>query len=84
MTRLWPEGTPIAVSEDAAAGPLRFAWLGQTHEVETITRRWRVRTDWWRASAWRAYYKLTTTSGLLVIIFHDLNTGDWYLQRLYD
>jgi glycosyltransferase involved in cell wall biosynthesis len=32
----------------------------------------------------RDYYKLVTHTGLLVVIFQDLVTGDWYLERLYD
>lgn len=84
MTRLWPDGSPIRVTTDDGGRPLRFAWRGQTHDVDTVTREWRVRTDWWRTAAWRAYFKLATTSGLLVIIYHDLGRGEWYLQRLYD
>ncbi len=87
MTRLWPDGTPIGVDTFASAGetlPARFSWQGQTHQIDAITRQWRVHSDWWREPAWRAYYKLTTTSGLLVIIYHDLPDGEWFLQRLYD
>jgi hypothetical protein len=32
----------------------------------------------------RDYFKLTTTTGLLVIIYHDLIHDAWFLQRLYD
>lgn len=85
MTRLWPDGSPIQVMADENARPLRFVWRGRTHEVETITREWRVRTEWWRGGeAWRAYFRLTTTSGMLVVIYHDLSTGGWLLQRLFD
>lgn len=84
MTRLWAEGTPIGVTAGDDGRPLRFDWQGRTHQVETITREWRVHVDWWRATAWRAYFKLTTTSGLLVVIYRDLSGGEWYLQRLFD
>ena len=84
MTRLWPDGSPIRVAVNDGDQPLRFTWRGQTHEVDTITREWRVRTDWWRGGAWRAYFRLTTSSGLLVVIFHDLADGEWFLQRLFD
>lgn len=84
MTRLWPQGTAIQVTAGADQRPLRFVWQGRVHEVEGITREWRVHVDWWRAAAWRAYYKLTTTSGLLVIIYRDLGSGEWYLQRVFD
>jgi hypothetical protein len=99
MTRLWPEGELITVVEEGAlplsASPSRgdggkvvlpgaFSWQGQHHEVSAVTRHWRVDLDWWREPVWRDYFKLVTTSGLLVIIYHNLISGKWYLQRLYD
>jgi hypothetical protein len=47
-------------------------------------RRWRVDTGWWQRRVWREYFTLTTTSGMLVAIYHDVLTGAWRLQRLYD
>jgi len=84
MTRLWPEGSPITVLIGATEEPSQFSWQGQTHAAKEITRRWRINLDWWREGVWRDYFKLTTQTGLLVVIFHDLQTGQWYLQRLYD
>lgn len=84
MTRFWPEGTLIAVVIQASGRPLRFEWQGQVHQVETIARQWRVDVGWWRVRIWRDYFKLTTDSGLLVVIYHELLTQQWYLQRLYD
>lgn len=84
MTRLWPQGEPIAVASDAAQTPLTFTWQGRTHRVQGIAKRWRVDVDWWRGWVWREYFKLTTHTGLLVVLYRDLLTGRWYLQRLYD
>ncbi len=84
MTRLWSEGQPIIVDRTNGDAPARFTWLEQTHQVENITRRWRVDVDWWRERVWRAYYKLSTDTGLLVIVYRDLLHGGWFLQRLYD
>jgi hypothetical protein len=64
--------------------PTSFTWQGQTHTVAHITREWRVDIDWWRERTWRAFYKLNTDTGLLVIIFQDLLTNQWYFLRLYD
>jgi hypothetical protein len=52
--------------------------------VQGIAKRWRVDVDWWRGRVWREYFKLTTHTGLLVILYRDVLTGRWYLQRLYD
>lgn len=84
MTYLWPRGQPISVQSDALATPQTFTWQGRTHPVQTVAKRWRVDHGWWRGRIWREYFKLTTQSGLLVIIYRDLLTGQWYLQRLYD
>ena len=84
MTRLWPQGESIAVASDAAQTPLTFTWQGRAHQVQGIAKRWRVAVDWWRGRVWREYFKLTTHTGLLVVIYRDLLTGRWHLQRLYD
>ena len=52
--------------------------------MQTIAKRWRVDVDWWRVRVWREYFKLATGTGLLVVIYRDLLSGGWYLQRLYD
>ena len=90
MTRLWTPAEPITVVTVAspASGPgglpAHFSWQGQTHAVAHITKVWRVDIDWWRERIWRAFYKLATDTGLLVVIFQDLLTNQWYFLRLYD
>ncbi len=85
MTRLWPEGTPIVVFQNGSDVPDRITWQGQTHPVSEIAKRWRVSAEWWRGEpVARDYFKLTTTTGLLLIIYRDLQTDTWHLQRLYD
>ena len=84
MTYLWPAGTPITVEAGALETPRRFVWGGRAHTVRRIAGRWRIDEDWWCGRVWREYFKLYTDSGLLVVVFHDLEGGGWYLQRLYD
>ena len=84
MTLLWPEGILIEVYSDTTATPQAFVWQEQVHHVYTVTNRWRVDQDWWQRQVWREYFKLTTQTGLLVIIYQDLLNKHWYLQRLYD
>ena len=84
MTYLWPKGKPITVVFDGMYTPQRFTWQGRTHQVNQVTKRWRVDQGWWQKRIWREYFKLSTHTGLLVVIYRDLLTGHWYLQRLYD
>ena len=84
MTRLWAGGTSITVQHDSLLVPQGFIWQGQTHRVQQISKRWRIDQQWWEQRIWREYFKMTTQTDLLVIIYRDLLTGQWYLQRLYD
>ena len=84
MTRLWPKGQPSTVMSDGDGMPRSFEWKGYIHLVTGISKRWRVDTGWWRLRIWREYFKLETETGLLVIIYRDLLTDEWYFQRLYD
>jgi hypothetical protein len=82
MTHLWPDGESIAV--EGGNVPAGFRWQGQRHTIEVVVNRWRVDTDWWAVPIWREYFQVTTDSGLLVTLYHDLLADDWKLQRLYD
>ena len=83
MTRLWPDGIPITVhSRDGQ--PRQFTWHQQPHPVSAVVRHWRVDVSWWRVRIWRDYFKVTTHTGLHVILYRDLDSNRWFLQRLYD
>jgi hypothetical protein len=86
MTRLWPTGQPIQVVTGPDGALLRFTWDGASHEVAAIANRWRVSANWWlpTAAARREYFKLTTTDGLLLTLYRDLQDGAWYCARVYD
>jgi hypothetical protein len=51
-----------------------------------VCNRWRVHTRWWEPAeaVWREYLKVTTDSGFLCLIYHDLVSGGWFLSRIYD
>ena len=84
MTHFWPDGQRIEVVMDGLWAPLSFTWNGHPHAVQVLIDRWRVDEDWWRGRVWREYFRLTTRSGLLLELFHDLRTDAWYVQRVYD
>jgi hypothetical protein len=84
MTRLWRKQQSIQVAVNERGEPMAFTWRGRQHQTAEITRQWRTDSDWWRGRVWRNHFKLRTDSGLLVVIYQDLITGDWFLQRLYD
>ncbi len=84
MTRFWPEGERVQVEVDGLHRPLCVTWRGARHPVERVCARWRVDEGWWNRHVWREYFKVATQTGLLVVVYRDFVTGDWFLQRLYD
>ena len=84
MTRLWLTGEAIEMSIAGNAFPARFMWRDQTYTVAEIVKRWRVDSGWWERRQCREYVKLITTGGQLVIVYQDVLTQTWWLQRLYD
>ncbi|MEZ4767206.1 MAG: hypothetical protein R2844_02125 [Caldilineales bacterium] len=83
MTQIWPEGMPIDV-ETAGEDPAAFRWQGGRQRVRSINEQWVVHDEWWRDEIWRRYLQIETADALLCVIYHDLLTDAWFLERLYD
>jgi len=86
MTRLWPDGRNIEVETNQLGQPLSFVWRGRRHRVQHVRQQWRVSTDWWdpRGQAERDYMAVTTSHGLLCVLFRDLADESWTLSKVYD
>ena len=84
MTHLWAAGDSVRIVADSSGSPSRITWRGRAHPVRCIYTHWREDSEWWRARVWRDCFDLATTTGLEVVVYHDLLADQWYLQRLYD
>ena len=87
MSRLWPEGERIAVRVQGGSGqPVSFLWQGCAHRLAQVQQHWQVDADWWSAAGpvRRDYWAVITTSGLLCVIYHNLDEGTWFLAKVYD
>ena len=49
-----------------------------------LGNRWRVHLDWWRVEIWREYFQVEAHTGFTCVIYRDLLTDEWYLERVYD
>jgi len=70
------EGLPTAVSEtapDATATAVRA--------VEAVLETWRVDDEWWRDPISRRYFDVVFEGGGHVVLFEDLVSRSWYMQR---
>lgn len=80
----WRRGDPVEDVIIEQGLPSHFTWRGHVHPIKRIANVWRSDDAWWQKRQWRDYYKLLTTTGLLLILAHDLITDEWQLIRLYD
>ena len=91
MTRLlWPAlevAVEIAVQvEPPGDAPARLnapAPLALRGRLEPLSS-WMVEQDWWERPVRRRYWKVLLEGRVLLELFHDLGTGAWFLERVYD
>jgi hypothetical protein len=83
MTQFWAEGVPIAVEANDNA-PVAFCWQQRWRRVQTVVEQWVIHDEWWRDEVWRRYFQIETGDALLCVLYHDLLTDAWFLERIYD
>lgn len=81
--RLRPLNLPEpVVVETTADGELEAVVInGDRRLVLTVRERWRVDDEWWRHAISRDYVEVVLDNGRRLVLFHDLNTGEWFRQR---
>lgn len=86
MTRLFHAAVPISAEVDADGTPRQFVWEARLHPITAIAQTWQIDGEWWspEGHAARTYYAVTTTTGLLCVIYHDFLIDAWFLSSTYD
>ena len=49
--------------------------------VEDIGEIWRIDDEWWRVPIHRRYVEAIIEGGRRVVLFEDVITGEWYVQK---
>lgn len=83
MTRLWQNGDPVAIETNGLL-PTAILLEGTWHPVEKTVLEWQVDVGWWRVRIYRDYFRILTSDGMLLVVYHDLLTDTWAVQRVYD
>ena len=85
MTRLFRIPQPLLVEGGANGEPRAFTWRRRVHRITAVLNHWRVQLDWWDgAEVARDYYQVNTDTGLMADLYCEQNTGQWFLERVYD
>jgi hypothetical protein len=54
---------------------------GEGRRVEEVVETWIVQDEWWRSPIHRRYVEVVLEGGAHVVLFEDLITGEWFMQR---
>jgi hypothetical protein len=69
---------PAAIAADDDGQPITVD--GRT--IDAVRESWLIEDRWWTDKpVRRRYWELVTTSGRNVVVFHDLEHGQWWTQR---
>jgi hypothetical protein len=49
--------------------------------VESLGEIWRIDDEWWRVPIHRRYLDAILEGGKHVVLFEDLMTGEWWVQK---
>lgn len=85
MSPLFNPPRRVRVRTGDAGQPVSLLWGGRWEPVR-VSNRWRLEDDWWRegAEVARAYYRVTTASTMVCVVFRDEVGGEWYVERILD
>ncbi len=72
-----------AIEPEIRDGEIVAIRWGERREPVEVCNRWRVEEAWWREPIARDYFKVVGARWL-ALVYHDLVSGTWHLERLYD
>ena len=74
---------PVQVRTGEGGEPREVQLRGRWQAVEEVLDQWLLGPDeWWRPTPiHRAYYEVLLEGGARVILFQDLENGEWHNQR---
>jgi hypothetical protein len=84
MAKLLEKPEEIAVKTNASGAPLTLSRNGVREKVTAIYERWKIADQWWGKEIERHYFRVRTSKGLVLDIYHEIGTKNWYLSKIHD
>ena len=76
-----PRGVDVEFDER----PLAMQWNGARYRIDASAGPWRLSGEWWDVDGWaRDEWDVALADGTLCRIAHDLRSGAWTLDSVYD
>jgi hypothetical protein len=68
------DDTPVATRRPAGPPP-------SSGRITEVLEVWRIDDEWWRVPITRRYVDVVLDGGAHVVLFEDLQTGEWFVQQ---
>jgi len=82
VARLRPE--EIKVSSDMrGTTPLSLTRNRRREKITGIYEHWRIADEWWGREIQRDYFRIETSEGVVLDVYHDVVANLWYLDRIH-
>jgi hypothetical protein len=76
-----PRPVPIDVRVNARGEPAWLIYGGLARAVQGIENTWRVVDRWWSDAVQREYFQVLLPDESFRIVFQDVFSGFWHLER---
>jgi len=76
-----PKPSSIQVTTDRHDLPRAIVWREHIREVQCVYELWRERQRWWGQPIERDYFRLELEDGQMRVVFRDVRTNQWLLER---
>ena len=71
----------VEVSLDEWGRPTVVVESDDSTGVESVVEEWRIDDEWWRTPIHRRYFEVVLEGGAHVVLFEDLVSGEWFMQK---
>lgn len=76
-----PPPRPIQVTTDTERQPRALVFPDRILPVARVYEHWRERRYWWARPVRRDYYRVELDDGRVRVVFRDLGSEQWWLER---
>ena len=84
MSRQLEKAEEIEVKTNIAGVPVNLTRNGRREKVIAIYEHWRLADEWWGKEVERDYFRVRTSTGIVIDIYRDSMANRWYLDRIHD
>ncbi len=79
-------GEKITVTLNQSENPISLTWQGRKYTIEHVHQRQEVDLGWWsdEGRTHRNLFTVTTTDGMLCVIYFDHLDEQWYIEKVHD